>query len=817
MTVYDLSILIPARNEMFLARTVEDILANIEANTEIIVVEDGGWSTPGIPQHERVTIIYHPESVGQRAATNGAAKLSRAKYVMKCDAHCAFDKGFDRKMLEMIAGHDDWTVAPLMRNLHAFDWVCTDGHRRYQSPSGPCRDCGKETVRDVVWVAKENPRSVSYCFDSTPHFQYFGEFSKRPEGQGGVTQSMSLQGSCFMMTLEKYWELGVCDEAFGGWGSQGIEVAAKTWLSGGEVMINKNTWYAHMFRTQGGDFGFPYPMPSSDQERAKAFARDLFFNNRWPLQKRPLSWLVEKFWPVRGWTEEDLKKLKENTFRFEATTQSQPESEPMEEPSSPSKGIIFYTDNEADEAITEPVQERLIKISQEKEMPIVTSARKYKLDFGAKNICFPRLKRGRLSQFRQILAALKASTADIIFFCEAEVLYHPSHFDFVPPEKEIYYYNVNIWKVRWSDGHALKVDELKQLSGLVGYRDFLIRHYEKRIAMVMKRRRDQRKAGLSIVNDGVSRSMGLPPGMQGKKRGVEEYLTASWQSACPNLDIRHDRNISKSGWRKEDFRDQRLTQGWTESTADDIPGWEGVFSRLKIERPAKGIIYYSDCQLEEKIAFPVREQIEKNSREKGIPIVSATLKKMNFGAKNIHFPSLKRGYLAMAKQIKAALEHSTARVIFFCEHDVLYHPSHFDFNPEDRNIFYYNQNVWYLRTSDGHALHYDVNQLSGLCGYRDQLYIHFKERLERIEKDGFSRKMGFEPMTHGRVKWDSMYKCGTWKSKGPNVDIRHPGNVTGQRWRKSQFRNKKLLKGWKESDRYIPGWGRTKDLLERLS
>jgi glycosyltransferase involved in cell wall biosynthesis len=37
----DLSILIPARNEMFLERTVLDLLANMEGHTEIIVVLDG--------------------------------------------------------------------------------------------------------------------------------------------------------------------------------------------------------------------------------------------------------------------------------------------------------------------------------------------------------------------------------------------------------------------------------------------------------------------------------------------------------------------------------------------------------------------------------------------------------------------------------------------------------------------------------------------------------------------------------------------------------------------------------------------------------
>ena len=170
----------------------------------------------------------------------------------------------------------------------------------------------------------------------------------------------------------------------------------------------------------------------------------------------------------------------------------------------------------------------------------------------------------------------------------------------------------------------------------------------------------------------------------------------------------------------------------------------------------------------------------------------------------------------MFKQIMAALEHSTADIIFFCEHDVLYHPSHFDFTPANKDTFYYNQNVWFLRTSDGHALHYDVNQLSGLCGYREQLLTHFRERYEMISKEGFSRKMGFEPMTHHRIKWQNVYKLGTFKSKYPNVDIRHPGNVTGQRWKKKQFRNKKLLINWKVTNTKIPGWGKTKGLIKKF-
>ncbi len=335
-----LSILIPARNEMFLAKTIEDILENIEADTEIIAVLDGEWADPGVRHHERVVVVYMPESIGQRAATNLAARLSTAKYIMKVDAHCKFDKGFDRKMIEKMK--DNYTMVPIMKNLWGFDWVCKNGHRRYQSPSGVCKVCGEKTEREIMWRTeaekgetargqwkrKNSPTSSSYCFDSEPHFQYFHEFKEREEykkqlAEEGLTETMSIQGSCFMVTRERYWALNLSDESFGSWGSQGIEVACKTWLSGGRVIVNRKTWYAHLFRTQGGDFSFPYKQEESQIQAAKATARDMLLNNKFPKQIHPTSWLIKKFWPIpttidpkrgiknRGWTTDDLKNLKE--------------------------------------------------------------------------------------------------------------------------------------------------------------------------------------------------------------------------------------------------------------------------------------------------------------------------------------------------------------------------------------------------------------------------------------------------------------------------------------------------------------------------
>src|ERR1035437_4368594 len=97
----DLSVIIPARQEDMLDRTIQDLLENIQANTQIIVVLDGWIPDPSLTQSDpRLTIIYNPQSKGQRGASNQAARLAKGKYIMKVDAHCAFDKGFDVKMLE---------------------------------------------------------------------------------------------------------------------------------------------------------------------------------------------------------------------------------------------------------------------------------------------------------------------------------------------------------------------------------------------------------------------------------------------------------------------------------------------------------------------------------------------------------------------------------------------------------------------------------------------------------------------------------------------------------------------------------------------
>jgi glycosyltransferase involved in cell wall biosynthesis len=510
---------------MFLNHTINDILAHAEGDTNIIVALDGSWPVEPIPDNPRVILVHFSEPIGQRAATNVAARISQSKYLMKCDAHCAFDQGFDVKMITDM--QDDWTMVATMRNLHVFDWVCPDGHRRYQGNSGPCETCGKETTRDIVWIAKTNPQSRSYCFDSEPRFQYFRDYSKRSEGKGDLTETMSLQGSCWLLTREKYFELNVCDESWGFWGSQGIEVACKTWLSGGRVVVNNKTWYAHAFRSKGGDWGFPYDLSGSQVEHAKQMARETFFENKWPKQIYPLSWLLEKFWPIPGWTEADLlaQKQRENHL---------------------TGAILYYTCNTHPLDIETACRKQLLASKNGHELGCVSLK---PTEFGDWNITLP-LERSPLSMHKQILAGLERLTADYVFLVESDVLYHPSHFRFIPPRADVFYYNTNVWKVRYPDGHAVWTDYLQQVSGLCASRELLLEFYRKRVE--------------EIERDGFNRHY-----EPGPKTG--NYRAVNWQSEVPNLDIRHTATLTHAKWSPDEFRNSRYSKGWKES--DRVPFW----------------------------------------------------------------------------------------------------------------------------------------------------------------------------------------------------------------------------------------------------
>lgn len=208
------------------------------------------------------------------------------------------------------------------------------------------------------------------------------------------------------------------------------------------------------------------------------------------------------------------------------------------------------------------------------------------------------------------------------------------------------------------------------------------------------------------------------------------------------------------------------------------------------------IIYYTTNELDETITEMVRKRI----LEVGLPIVSCSLKPINFG-KNIVL-DLKPGPITMVRQILAALEASESEYVFFCEHDVLYHRSHFEFTPPDKNIFYYNTNVWRWDYESAKVITYDhLRSLSGLCVFKDKALAHYRKRLATILENGFDKLPGSNPSWARKMGYEPGKKTGEqiceWKSKLPNIDIRHRKTLTPIKMIMESFRHKPT--GWKES------------------
>lgn len=245
----DLSILIPSNNEEYLAKTVEDICAHIEGDTEILIGLDGG-DIPKISA-PNIKVIVPSKPMGQRALTNHLAKMSEAKYLMKVDAHCSFSQGFDNAL---VAEMDDTTIlSPLLLVLEGRTWSINGKKQMLQFEFG----------RDFVM--------------------------KHKEGDGGET--MCLQGSAWLIDRENYWKWNVCDETLGSWGGQAVELGIAAWRNGGRCRTTRAAYYGHVFRLQNEEF--PYDRGQSPGKFATEELKRRHENQ--------IQGLVEKFGRPLDW------------------------------------------------------------------------------------------------------------------------------------------------------------------------------------------------------------------------------------------------------------------------------------------------------------------------------------------------------------------------------------------------------------------------------------------------------------------------------------------------------------------------------------
>ena len=277
------SIIIPARNELYLCQTINDLLLKATGDIEIIVVLDGAWHHEPLPEDKRL-IIVHRERRGMRASINSAVTIAKGEYIMKIDAHCMVARGYDEALKADCDG--DWVVIPRRYALHVDTWSVKQDRLfiDYEYLGHPGHgNASKEGLHAWVWDARTKAR-VDRLIDET----------------------MTFQGSCWFMTKDHFTKrLGtLSDEGYGTFIGEAQEIGLKTWLGGGKVMTNKKTWYAHLWKGQPYRdahlklLGVPYTrVGASELKKGNRFCIDYWMNNRWKERKYDLQWLVDKFAP----------------------------------------------------------------------------------------------------------------------------------------------------------------------------------------------------------------------------------------------------------------------------------------------------------------------------------------------------------------------------------------------------------------------------------------------------------------------------------------------------------------------------------------
>ena len=273
-----LSIVIPSKNEKFLIKTVKDILEKATGEIEVYPVLDG-YEPDEIFDDPRVHWVRFPPTQysKKRQAINLVAQISNGEYLMSSDAHCMYAKGFDEALTKDLK--DNWVAVPRRHRLDAENWSL-----QTQVDNRPPID-----YEYLMWPKKFNP----------PAFHGFKWDAKTLEKKDVMIDDIiEIQASCWVMSKKHFFNMGFMQiEGYQGWGQEGEEICMTTWYKGGRVVVNKNTWYAHLHK--GPTYGRMYFLDRNETRHSYEYAYDLWVNKR----KDFFVSLIEKFGPMPGWPE----------------------------------------------------------------------------------------------------------------------------------------------------------------------------------------------------------------------------------------------------------------------------------------------------------------------------------------------------------------------------------------------------------------------------------------------------------------------------------------------------------------------------------
>jgi hypothetical protein len=225
-----------------------------------------------------------------RNAINSGAAIARGDVLMKCDAHCMFAEGFDEVIDSEL--QDNQIMIPRRKRLDAEKWAIQDVGKpdidaHYMS--SPLTNLDGFSMHGCIWKEYDAKR-LDILVDETPSFQ----------------------GSFWAMRRSHWDRLGgMSEEGYGGFTQEPTEIGMKTWLGGGQVLVNKKTWYAHLHK--GKKYGRGYRQDRSEILRGHEWSARYWMNDKWEGRVHDFEWFVDK-WDMPTWTADWKTKWKEHPF-----------------------------------------------------------------------------------------------------------------------------------------------------------------------------------------------------------------------------------------------------------------------------------------------------------------------------------------------------------------------------------------------------------------------------------------------------------------------------------------------------------------------
>lgn len=285
-----LSVLIPARNEPYLRQTVDDLFIKAAGDIEVLVMLDGWKPYPPLEDRKNLLQVHCQTARGMDSAINELAALAQGDYLMKVDAHCCFDNEFDAKLLDNI--EDNWLVTPTRYRLDTNKWGAKDEPLEYLYLTFPYNtdDLYGAGFHGKKWIGTDG------IGQNMGKREYYWMENNRKHVK--IDDIHTIQGSLWLMSRKHFYDIDGKDEVHTFFYQEPQELTFKTWMRGGRVIVNKNTWYAHWHKDESGGYG----RTKRQKHESERFNTWVWMNDKWPKATRTMSWFANsKFYPIPSW------------------------------------------------------------------------------------------------------------------------------------------------------------------------------------------------------------------------------------------------------------------------------------------------------------------------------------------------------------------------------------------------------------------------------------------------------------------------------------------------------------------------------------